>query len=313
MPSVPLNALRTFEAVARHLSFSRGADELNVSTAAVSSQIRALEERLNQRLFRRRGRQVSLTAAGRKLFPGVERGMRELRQAVQRIDADRSEGVLNISMMPAFLQKWLMPRLAKFRHHHEDIDLRVSADDGHVDFDSTDFHAAIRFGPGAWQNLESEHLLEDWILPVCSPRFLELHGPMDSPDNLQHHDLLYVDSPVWNAWFREMGDQGRARRLKLLNDTMAILMAAELGEGIALSRWSLVARDLAAGRLVRPIDTMVRTDWSYWFALPAHHLDMPKVRRFRDWLKAECEQFERPEGLPGADTSSASQSDHKGQ
>ncbi len=185
MPSVPLNALRTFEAVARHLSFSKGARELNVSTAAVSSQIRTLEERLNQKLFRRHGRQVSLTAAGRKLFPGVQRGMNELRQAVQRVDADRSEGVLNISMMPSFLQKWLMPRLGGFQESHLDLDLRISADDAPVDFASTDFHAAIRFGPGNWPGLEAKRLMGDYVVPVCSPRYLANQGPLHSAADLE--------------------------------------------------------------------------------------------------------------------------------
>ncbi len=294
MPNVPLNALRTFEAVARHLSFSRGAEELNVSTAAVSSQVRALEERLNQRLFRRKGRQVSLTAAGRKLFPGVERGMRELRLAVQRLDDERSGGVLNVSMMPSFLQKWLMPRLGDFHEAQPDLDLRISADDNRVDFDQTDFHAAIRFGPGDAEGLVSEHLLDDWILPVCSPRYLHLHGPLSHPGALAQHDLLFVDSPVWDPWFETVGGQDRERRQKILNDALAILMAAELGEGIALTRWSLVARDLAAGRLVRPVDTLVQTHWSYYFTAPAHHVDMPKVRNFHRWLKDECDRFERP-------------------
>jgi LysR family glycine cleavage system transcriptional activator len=294
MLNVPLNALRTFEAVARHLSFSRGAEELNVSTAAVSSQVRALEERLNQRLFRRRGRQVTLTAAGRKLFPGVERGMRELRLAVQRLDAERSGGVLNVSMMPSFLQKWLMPRLGAFQDAHPDLDLRISADDNRIDFEQTDFHAAIRFGPGDAEGLVSEHLLDDWILPVCSPRFLERHGSFSGPEDLAQHDLLFVDSPVWDPWFETVGGHGRERRQKILNDALAILMAAELGEGIALTRWSLVARDLAAGRLVRPVDTLVSTEWSYHFTLPSHHVDMPKIRTFRRWLREECERFERP-------------------
>ncbi|MEE4172924.1 MAG: transcriptional regulator GcvA [Xanthomonadales bacterium] len=299
MPNVPLNALRTFEAVARHLSFSRGAEELNVTTAAVSSQVRSLEERLNQRLFRRRGKQITLTAAGRKLFPGVERGMRELRLAVQRLEADRSGGVLNISMMPSFLQKWLMPRLGGFQDAHPDLDLRISADDARIDFEETDFHAAIRFGPGAWEGLESELLLEDWILPVCSPRYLHLHGPIAGTEALGHHPLLFVDSEVWDPWFEAVGSSGRDRRQKILNDALAILMAAELGEGIALTRWSLVARDLAAGRLVRPVDTIVPTRWSYHFALPAHHAEMPKVLTFRNWLKAECDRFERPTPVKG--------------
>ncbi len=296
MSSLPLNALRTFEAVARHLSFSKGARELSVSTAAVSSQVRTLEERLNQKLFHRKGRQISLTPAGRKLLPGVERGMRELRQAVQRLDEDRSSGVLNLSMMPGFLQKWLMPRLAGFQEAHGEIDLRISADDARVDFDTTDFHAAIRFGPGDWEGLVSEHLLEDWILPVCSPRYLERHGPLASPADLRHHDLLYVESDVWDAWFRVHGEQGRQRRRRLLNDAVTILMAAEMGEGIALSRWSLVARDIGAGRLARPVRDVVKTDWSYWFTLPPHHRDMPKVQAFKTWLEDECERFDRPDG-----------------
>lgn len=299
MPNVPLNALRTFEAVARHLSFSRGAEELNVTTAAVSSQVRALEGRLNQRLFRRQGKQIALTAAGRKLFPGVERGMRELRLAVQRLDADRSGGVLNISMMPSFLQKWLMPRLGDFQDAHPNLDLRISADDARVDFDKSDFHAAIRFGPGTWEGLESELLLEDWILPVCSPRYVERHGPITGADALAHHPLLFVDSEVWDPWFERVGTTGREKRQKILNDALAILMAAELGEGIALTRWSLVARDLAAGRLVRPIDTIVPTRWAYHFTLPTHHAAMPKVLTFKSWLKAECDGFERPTPVTG--------------
>lgn len=294
MPSVPLNALRTFEAVARHLSFSQGAQELNVTTAAVSSQIRVLEERLNQKLFRRHGRQVSLTAAGRKLFPGVQRGMNELRQAVQRVDADRSEGVLNISMMPSFLQKWLMPRLGGFQEAHADLDLRISADDAPVDFATTDFHAAIRFGPGKWPGLEAERLMGDYVVPVCSLRYLATHGALQGAADLERHDLLYVDSPVLDSWFREVGDYGRLRHQRLLNDAPAILLAAELGEGIALSRWSLVARDISAGRLVRPIQRAVKTDWSYYFIAPAHHREMPKVKTFQSWLKAQCDDFGGP-------------------
>ncbi len=296
MPSVPLNALRTFEAVARHLSFSEGARDLNVTTAAVSSQIRTLEERLNQKLFRRHGRQVSLTAAGRKLYPGVQRGLRELRQAVQLVNADRSEGVVNVSMMPSFLQKWLMPRLSEFQDQHTDLDLRISTDDAQVDFATTDFHAAIRFGPGNWPDLEAERLMGDFVTPVCSPRYLEQHGSLDSVQELEQHDLLYVDSPVLNSWFREVGEYGRQRHQRLLNDATAILLAAELGEGIALSRWSLVARDIAAGRLVRPIPKTVATDWSYYFISPSHHREMPKIRVFYQWLKAQCDAF------PGPDT-----------
>jgi LysR family glycine cleavage system transcriptional activator len=294
MPAIPLNALRTFEAVATRLSFSEGATALNVTPAAVSSQIRSLEERLNQKLFRRRGRQITLTAAGRKLLPGVQRGLAELRKAVQAVDADRSGGPLNVSMLPIFLQKWLMPRLADFANAEPDIDLRISADTQVVDFGTTDFHAAIRFGAGKWAGLNAERILRDWILPVCSPQLLNEIGPITSVEQLQQHNLLYVESDVWDAWFRMTGAQARHKRWALLDDSLAILMAAKQGAGIALTRWSLVARDIAAGRLVRPISTAVRTDWSYYFVTPGHYHEMPKVRAFRHWLGEQCDAFPRP-------------------
>lgn len=298
MSPIPLNALRTFEAVATRLSFSEGAKALNVTPAAVSSQIRSLEERLNQQLFRRRGRQITLTAAGRKLLPGVQRGLAELRKAVQAVDADRSGGPLNVSMLPIFLQKWLMPRLADFANAEPDIDLRISADTQLVDFTNTDFHAAIRFGAGKWPGLHTERLLRDWILPVCSPQLLREIGPINSVEQLQQHNLLYVESDIWDAWFRMTGNQARHKRWALLNDSLAILMAAEQGEGIALTRWSLVARDIATGRLVRPISTAVRTDWSYYFVTPEHYQDMPKVRAFKHWLDQQCASFPRPNPKP---------------
>ncbi|MGD2129791.1 MAG: transcriptional regulator GcvA [Lysobacterales bacterium] len=294
MPSIPLNALRTFEAVASRLSFAKGAEALSVSPAAVSSQIRALERRLNQPLFHRHGRQITLTDAGRRLLPGVQRGLAELRKAVELISQDRLEGVLNISMMPTFLQKWLMPRLAEFYSAEPNIDLRISADNSLVNFDQTDLHASVRFGAGRWPGVKAVKLLDDWILPVCSPELLKEIGPIRSGEELQDHDLLFVESEVWDAWFRMLGESGRDRRWRLLNDSVSILMAAEQGEGIALSRWSLVARDIAAGRLVRPIRTVVQTDWSHYFVAPPHYFDLPKVEAFRDWLTGHCERFERP-------------------
>ena len=295
MATIPLNALRTFEAVASRLSFAKGAEALNVSPAAVSSQVRALEQRLNQPLFHRHGRQITLTETGRKLLPGVQRGLAELRQAMQTVSQDRSEGVLNVSMMPTFLQKWLMPRLTEFYDIEPQIDLRINADNTQVDFEHSDFHAAIRFGTGKWAGVKAAHLLDDWILPVCSPRMLQDIGPIQSIEELQKHDLLFVESEVWDAWFRVLGESGRDSHWPLLNDSLSILMAAEQGQGIALSRWSLVARDIAAGRLVRPIETVVRTDWSYYFVAPPHYYDLPKVAAFRHWIIGHCERFERPE------------------
>ena len=295
MPTVPLNALRTFEAVASRLSFTRGADALNVSPAAVSSQIRALEQRLGQPLFIRHGRQVSLTEAGNKLLPGVQRGLAELRQAVEIVSQDSSEGVLNISMMPSFLQKWLMPRLVGFYSAEPNIDLRINADNAMVNFDDSDMHAAVRFGTGNWPGLKALKLSDDWILPVCSQQLLDESGPITSIEDLQARDLLFLESDMWEPWFRQMGKSTRDSRWSKLNDSISVLMAAEQGEGIALSRWSLVARDIEAGRLVRPIDAVVKADWSSYFVAPSHYFDLPKVAAFRQWLLDHFDRFELPE------------------
>jgi len=294
MPTIPLNALRTFEAVASRLSFARGAEALNVTPAAVSSQIRSLEQRLNQALFHRHGRQISLTEAGQRLLPGVQRGLAELRQAVQVVSQDRSEGVLNVSMMPSFLQKWLMPRLSGFYSAKPNIDLRINVDNTMVNFDQSDMHSAVRLGAGKWAGLKSIKLMDDWILPVCSERLLDKIGPIKSVEALQQHDLLFAPSGVWDPWFREFGESNRDSRWTLLNDSLSILMAAEQGEGIALSRWSLVSRDIDAGRLIRPIKTVVKADWSHYFVAPPNYFDLPKVAAFRDWLLDHCSQFEPP-------------------
>jgi LysR family glycine cleavage system transcriptional activator len=295
MPTIPLNALRTFEAVASQLSFTRGADLLNVSPAAVSSQIRALEQRLGQTLFLRHGRQVELTEAGQKLLPGVQRGLVEIRQAVEVVMQDSSEGVLNISMMPSFLQKWLMPRLVGFYSSQPSIDLRIHADNTMVDFDQSDMHAAVRFGDGNWPGLEMLKLADDWILPVCSQQLLEESGPIKSVKDLQKRDLFFLESAMWDPWFRVMGKSTRDSRWSMLNDSISVLMAAEQGEGIALSRWSLVARDIEAGRLVRPIDAVVKADWSSYFVAPPHYFNLPKVTAFREWLLGHFREFPLPE------------------
>jgi LysR family glycine cleavage system transcriptional activator len=293
--NTPLNALRTFEAVASRLSFAKGAEVLHVSPAAVSSQIRALEQRLGLSLFYRHGRHISLTEAGRKLLPGVQRGLAELRQAVELVSQDRSEGVLNLSMMPSFLQKWLMPRLSGFYDKEKNIDLRINVDNARVNFDQSNMHAAVRLGPGKWPGLKSVKLMDDWILPVCSKRLLKKIGPINSPEELRQHDLLFAPSDVWDPWFRQVGESSRDSRWTILNDSLSILMAAEQGEAIALTRWTLVARDIEARRLVRPINTVVKADWSHYFVAPPHYFDLPKVAAFREWLLEHCRAFSAPD------------------
>ncbi len=290
----PLNALRTFEAVASHLSFSKGAEALNVSPAAVSSQIRLLEDRLGQPLFHRQGRNVSLTEAGQALLPGVKRGLAELIQAVNSLEEDRVGGVLNVSILPSFLQKWLTPRLADFYSTHQNIDLRINADSAMVSFTETDFHAAIRFGRGQWPDLEASKLLDDWALPVCSPEMLARIGSIESAEELTRHHLLHGEDELWETWFKMAGGTTGHRRGPRFNDSVSIVVAAEQGLGIALARWSLVAAELASGRLVRCFPLEVKSDFAYYFVAPPHYFDMPKVSIFRAWLEECCQAFPTP-------------------
>ena len=295
MPQLPLNALRTFEAVASRLSFSKGAEALNVSPAAVSSQIRVLEDRLGQLLFHRQGRKITLTSAGSTLLPGVQRGLTELSQAVRSLEEHMARGVLNVSMMPSFLQKWLMPRLADFYQTHEDIDLRINADTELVSFTETDFHAAIRFGRGRWRGLKASKLLDDWTLPVCSPAYLEEIGPIESATQLLEHRLLNREDKLWEKLFKAPGEAAKRRHGPVLNDSVAIIAAAEEGHGIGLVRWSLIAGELDSGRLVRPLPVTIKSRFAHYFVAPPYYFDMPKVAEFRRWLEECCRAFATPE------------------
>ncbi|HWK72748.1 MAG TPA: transcriptional regulator GcvA [Povalibacter sp.] len=294
---LPLNALRAFEAVAAHLSFTDAARSLHVTTAAVSSHIKSLEEFLETPLFVRHSRSVRLTPQGARLLPGVQRGLSELIRAVDQLRQDRTSGLLNISLLGSFLQKWLLPRLSDFYQKYPEVDLRFNASRELVDFMHTDFHAAVRYGAGEWEQLRAEKMLDDWVFPVTSPALLAELGPINTLADLNKYQLLHSASEPWMDWLRRVGgDTTRVERGPVLDDSASVLAAAEQGHGLALARWSLVAGDLASGRLVRPSAQSVRQHNSYYFIAPPHHFELPKVIRFRDWLRDVCSQFPPPEG-----------------
>jgi LysR family glycine cleavage system transcriptional activator len=296
-PKLPLNALRAFEQVAAHLSFTDAAQALNVTTAAVSSHIKSLEEFLETPLFIRHSRSVRLTPQGARLLPGVQRGMSELSRAVDQLRHDRTSGLLNITLLGSFLQKWLLPRLGDFYQKHPEVDLRFNASREVMDFMSTDFHAAVRYGRGDWPQTRAERMLDDWVFPVASPELVAKVGPIETLADFGKYPLLHSSSEPWMDWLRRVGgDTSRLERGPVLDDSASLLTAAEQGHGLALARWSLVAGDLAAGRLVRPTNQSVRQIHSYYFVAPPQNFDLPKVRRFRDWLREVCNQFPPPEG-----------------
>lgn len=294
---LPLNALRVFAAVADRLSFTEAAQLLDVTPAAVSSQIKLLEDALETPLFYRSSRSVRLSPLGARLLPGVKRGFDELSRAIEELRRHRSSGQLNITLLGSFLQKWLLPRLGQFYQKHPEIDLRFNATRAVIDFASNDFHAAVRYGRGEWPDLRAEHVMDDWVFPVASPLLAERSGSVTTVSDLGKYPLLHSHNEPWSDWLRRLGgDTTRLEQGPVLEDAVAVLSAAERSEGLALARWSLVADDLAAGRLVRVGSQSVRQRSAYYLVAPPEHFDLPKVQRFHAWLRECCTQFGPPEG-----------------
>lgn len=296
--NLSLNSLRVFEAVATHLSFTAAGRELGVTTAAVSAQIKALEAEIGVPLFRRHTRAVALTQEGAELLPGVRRGLDELRRSVERIRRERVGGMLNLSVPNEFLQRWLLPRLGEFTRQHPEVDVRFGPTRAALDFGRDDFHAAILYGPGAWSGLKAERLLDEYVFPVCSPGLLAKLGPIDTLGDFARYDLIHSRSEPWADWFRRVG--GDTTRTDTspptMEDSAATLAAVEQGKGVALARWSLVAADIAAGRLVRPMLPSVHQHNAWFLVAPPEMFSLPKVVRFRGWLLACCREFPPPTG-----------------
>jgi LysR family glycine cleavage system transcriptional activator len=294
---LPLNALRVFEAVAAHLSFTAAARELGVTTAAVSAQVKVLETDIGVPLFRRHTRAVALTQDGAELLPGVRRGLDELRRAVDRTRRERVGGMLSLSIPSEFLQRWLLPRLGEFTRLRPEIELRFGPARDELDFDREDFHAAIRYGLGDWPGIRSERLLNEWLLPVCSPALYERLGPISTLSDFSRYPLIHSRAEPWTDWFRRVGgDTTRADSSPVLEDSAASLAAVEQGQGVALARWSLVAADLAAGRLIRPMLPSVQQANAWYLVAPPEQFSLPKVVRLRSWLRDCCGEFEAPAG-----------------
>jgi LysR family transcriptional regulator, glycine cleavage system transcriptional activator len=285
--------------VAGHLNFTRAADALGVTASAASLQIRTLEEYLGRRLFRRNGRQVHLTKEGAALLPRVEHALTELERAVDDLRLDRLAGPLRVTTLTSFLQMWLLPRLARFRSAHPEIDLHIHTSAEAVDFVQDDFHLAIRFGVGGWPNLWSEKVLDEWLLPVCTPALLAKHGPVRNADDLQRFPLVHSVSEPWTAWlFDGRADQyAGGFRGAIFEDSESVVRMALQGAGLALARYALVADEIHRGALVaagRPVQ-YVR---SYWLVSPARAEGLQSAKTFMDWVRTEAEVFKTTRSVP---------------
>ncbi|WP_420347453.1 transcriptional regulator GcvA [Pelagibius sp.] len=283
----PLNALRAFEAGARHLSFTKAAAELHVTQAAVSHQVKALEEHLGFALFRRLTRKLALTEQGRVLHPVVRDAFARISDTAARLKSDGAESrTLTVSITPAFGAKWLIYHLPRFWEEYPEIDVRVHHSIQPVDLRQDDVDIAVRFGAGHWEGLVSEFLLRVDYVPVCSPSLLEGDNPLKRPEDLCRHTLLHEDDHSgWVQWLAVAGvDSVDARRGPVIDDSTVILHAAAEGKGVALGRSSLIGEDLAAGRLVKPFDLTMSSDLGYHLVYLPSALERQKVKVFRDFL-----------------------------
>jgi LysR family glycine cleavage system transcriptional activator len=291
---LPLNALRVFEAVATRLNFGDAAEALHVTPAAVSQQIKSLEEYLQTPLFRRNGRTVQLTPEGEQLLPGVRRGLDELEAALQTLRQDRRGGPLNVTTISSFLQKWLMPRLADLHQQHPDVELRFHTSAEVVDFARSDFHVGIRLGAGAYEGLVSEKLMSEWLVAVASPTVIAKHGALPDDADLSKYPLVHGTESEWSDWFSRDKGPSRKPRGAFIDDSAALLSAVSEGLGFGIMRWTLVADELQAGRVVLASRRVVPYRFAYYFVCPASYAELPKVAALRQWLRKQAAAFVPP-------------------
>jgi LysR family glycine cleavage system transcriptional activator len=294
----PLSALRAFEAAARLVSFSRAADELHVTPAAVSHQIHALEQDLGVKLFNRLNRSIELTASARVLLPGLTEAFAGIQSSVRRLRAHNDTGTLTVTASPSFAAKWLVLRLHRFQEQCLDVDVRISATDDLVDLTKGDFDIAIRYGTGNYPGLEVELLFTNEVFPACSPQLLANGPPLRTPDDLPLHNLIHDQAverdplvPTWPMWLKAAGVKNVPAATGLSFNNMHLAMdAAIAGHGVVLAQSTIAAADLAAGRLVRLFSLALPDQFAYYIVTAPGTLERPKIRAFRDWLRCEADR-----------------------
>ncbi|MEO5694492.1 MAG: transcriptional regulator GcvA [Usitatibacter sp.] len=305
----PLNALRAFEAAARHLSFKNAARELHVTAGAVGHQVKLLEDHLGVPLFRRLTRALELTPEAHILLPRVQDGLDTLIDAVERLRLREDSEALTVLAPPNFAARWLVPRLSRFTSSHPNLDLHIASRpamiDGRGDSDVIPIHGAredaplamVRFGDGHYPGAHVDEVFSAVYVPVCSPKLLAGAHPLRRPDDLRHHTLLHDDTvleegarPSWNDWLESVGIRGiDASRGPHFSDASLSLEAALEGMGVALAMKPLVRSEIEAGRLVVPFDISAPASYSYYLVTPEGSRGGGTVSDFRKWLLAEAE------------------------
>jgi LysR family glycine cleavage system transcriptional activator len=293
-----MSALRAFEAAARHMSFSKAADELHVTPAAISHQIHALEQDLGVRLFQRLNRSIELTPSAQVLLPGLTEAFAGIQSSVARLRAHNDTGTLTVTASPSFAAKWLVLRLHQFQEKCPEVEVRISATDALVDLAKGDYDIAIRYGAGRYPGLDVELLAKNEVFPACSPQLLANGPPLRTPADLPAQALIHDQAierdtlaPTWSMWLKAAGveDVPTATGLSFNNMHLA-LDAAIAGHGVVLAQSTIAAGDLAAGRLIRLFTLALPDPFAYYIVTAPGALERPKVRAFRNWLRCEADR-----------------------
>ena len=288
----PLNALRAFEAAGRHMSFTRAANELAVTQAAISHQVKSLEQWIGAPLFKRGNRMLLLTDLGQAYHLIARDALDRLSTGTERLLKRDRSGVLTVTTLASFAAKWLVPRLGRFRALHPDIDVRLQSADHTVDFTTEDVDVGIRHGRGNWPYLASWHLMSEELFVVCSPLLMAGPVPLRQPSDVAKHVLLHDETRQdWDKWLKAAEVTGvDAGRGYTFTHSDLMLQAAINGDGIALARSVLVGDDLAAGRLIRPFELTLQGNFSYYIICRTEDSERPKITAFRNWMLEEAER-----------------------
>ena len=296
---LPLNALRAFDAAARHLSFKLAADELSVTPAAVSQQIRHLEDVLGVELFKRTNRALILTERAQLALHDLKQGFEHLEDSVKAIQNAEENHTLRISVSPSFASKWLVPRLANYYELNSDAIVKVQASMALTDFRTEDIDLAIRFGAGDYPGLHVEELMRETVFPVASPELCEQENircctPADLAKTTLIHDDSFIEddsAPSWSMWLKAAGlDNLDGHRALHFNTHSLAVEAAVAGRGVALARSSIAAEDIKAGRLRTLFGEAIPVNFAHYIVCPEENLKLARVEAFIDWLKTEAGQ-----------------------
>ncbi len=293
----PLNALKAFEAAARQLSFTRAAEELFVTQAAVSHQIKALEEHLGIKLFMRKNRSLLLTEEGQGYFYDIKDIFSQLLEATEKLLAKGAKGALSVSLPPTFAIQWLVPRLNQFSEQHPEIDVRIKAVDDEEGSLTDDVDVAIYYGRGNWPNVSADKLHTEYMIPVCSPLLMNDVKPLNTPLDLRHHTLLHdMTRETWKDWMKSAGVKGvNVTHGPIFSHSSMVLQAAIHGQGVALGHSVLAKPEIDSGRLVCPFNEVLVSKNAYYVVCRESQAELGKISAFRDWMLAlvreEQEEF----------------------